>query len=235
MKKSTEQKNAELMLETVRRETQEAAEILAIVLKNKNQGESELAELKAEGLRENERIADERNKLQSRTSDIEMQEREHETNRSQRKHEIGILEEKIRDANKLLQRIQGFIFGANAEYDKLQGDLRDINKEIADKGKLVEGVLSLKDEYAQEEKRRDSIRIENDLSVENAKAAVREAKADQADAEKRRDEALADKDEAESEGKRMRMEHVKINADLGVLSGRIHRRYKEAFPALHRE
>jgi hypothetical protein len=233
MQTSVAIRNETLTLETIRSDCAKAAAELSVILKEKEAAGKDLADAVEASRRHIEEIAQERNRLHVASLEIEERAAQFEKGRDDRKREIELLDSKIKDANKLLQRIQGFIFDANAEYDKRQGELHDISLEIESKGKVAEGILALQNEYLEEEKKRDAIRLENNLSIDNAKAFVDAAAKEKAAAEQKRDEAIDAANEAERERQKTILEKDRIVRDLNIYASRVEAKYKEAFPELH--
>lgn len=233
MQTSVAIRNETLTLEGIRSDSVKAAAELSVILKKKEAAGKDLADAVEASRRHIEEIAEERNKLHVASLELDERQMLHEKGKQDRKREIEDLDAKVKEANKLLQRIQGFIFDANAEYEKKQGELHDINIEIHSKGRIAEGILALQNEYLEEEKKRDAIRLENNLSIDNAKAYVAAATIEKNEAEQKRDEAIAAANEAERERQKTILEKDRIVRDLNIYVSRVEVKFKEAFPELH--
>lgn len=229
---ATEERNAALTLESIRADTMQAAAKLSEIYRLQSEADEKLeAAQKAEkSIRES--ISKERSGLDMRAREVQEKKRQHEEGKERRANEVNFLDNQIRAKIEELKKVNGWIATANEEYEKKQGELRDINEEIAGKEKLVKGILEIKGEYADEEKKRDALRIENTLARDDATAVLAESVRQQNVAEKWRDEAVEGALKAQNDLESAVKEKDRISADLEIYIRRVEEKYQEAFPGL---
>jgi chromosome segregation ATPase len=232
MDHSVETRNRQLTLETLRQETQDAADALTSILKQIADEKLNLENIKKESDEESKKIRESRNDLQTKVWQIEQREILWQSNITQREKELEILAEQKTGAMRDLKNINEWIFTAKQEETKKREELESLDTEIATREKLVLGILSLKDEYAEEEKRRDTIKLENSLALDDAREALKKVHSDLETALVKRGEAAEAIVAAANELQQLIDEKERIKVDLEIYIRRIEAKYGEAFPGL---
>ena len=232
MNHSVEIKNHELTLETIRRETTEAADSLTKILEQTKAAELKLETAKADAKAELERVAAAHRALDGRTAEVTKREQEHEAGKDRRRSEIRVVEDQRKNAMRDLSNIQEWILGANAEYEKKQGELRAITADIEEAKKHAERILEIENELKGLEPKLLEANI--NLTLARAEyATVTESTANLiADAKKRVEEADQKVADAKTELQSTLDRKGQVCADLELYIQRIEEHYQKAFPGL---
>jgi chromosome segregation ATPase len=229
---SVNQRNMELTLEDIRAETVAATADLTAVNAQKARAKEDLADIRKLHQVELAEMEEHRAELEVCNKEIIEKTKVFEADKELRLHELSTISDKIRDAMKELRRINGLITAASDEKERKDQEIRQLNRTIAESQKIVDGIIALQNEYAEAERRRDDIRRENTLAIENAQARTAQLKAEADQAEARSTFAKAETAYVLNQRDHMIKEKNRISADLEIYIRRIEAKYQEAFPDL---
>lgn len=230
MEQSVEENNEKLTLSQIKADTLEAA---------KN-----LTEIYAEHAREKESLAVTRNTHQAEFSAMELDRadlaqkhltidqrtKEMAGREIQHKNEVEVAVEQKKAALKELGQVNGWIDVANIELARKKKEIEAMDEKLAGKDQLEKDLITLREDIATEEKKRDAVRLETSLLLDNTSASVEKevARAKEAtETTERAETRLAEAVQQETDA-RNRTQQIKEEGEIYLK--RVEEKYNEAFP-----
>lgn len=226
---SVAERNLELTLEEVRAQIVVASAELSDILARQTR---EIDHTESVCARMWEEVAEERNRLQVLSLDLELREHAIKELEARKLRELLVIKQQVRDAMSELARLNSWIATADSEYEVKTRKVTELDAEIATKEALAGGILSLREQLAREEENLGAFRLESTLQTDDAIAKQARALKEADAAEGRRDAALADADAALKQRDVLVREKSRIQSDLEIYIRRVETKYNEAFPEL---
>jgi chromosome segregation ATPase len=232
MMNETEIVNAELTLASIRSDTIQAADDLSGLLQEQKAvresivlEQAELETAKADMVRANKELDDERTRMRA-------ERKAHEDWVERNKRELEVLKQQKKEAMAELKRLNDWIFSGEARQRELEGKVADFEVLSAKKKSLEGEILDLIAQKELATTDRNQVKLETSLALDASEVALNKIKTEREEAEKALASATKEREQEEIKLSDYRNERAQLKKDTDVVVARIEEKFGEAFPGL---
>lgn len=224
----TEKRNIEIQIAELKREAKENADLLSSAILRRVEAEDEEQLVKRRVEIEEERYAEIQTLCKSEYDSLNLSKENLNKEKQNQDLLLKTKKDEVKEAQKELSRLNGWILRANDEKDLKGVELDELDKKIELKKNLIEGIMSLEDQKKDLEEKNQELIMSNSILEEEGRKQLEDLKLNLQKITKETDEKVIKADEAENRKKLFDTEYQIKKSDLEIYESRIKKDFKDS-------